>query len=181
MWHCKNVNCKATQRDKYSISKYNILVKGSNIQDNTAWCMEYCTNLSNSIFIGQSLSESVKFVMCHYKFTVEHHKKNLFDSNESPFARRAEQPHPKNILCHISPYIWPLLTLSIGSLLRWLKGKKGLFITDKQKTGIVKRQGKQQERGRRINRVKPGKKRKKTEKQEEVGLAGDAPLPGWQT
>lgn len=48
---------------------------------------------------------------------------------------------------------------------------------------MVKRQGKRGKREVEVYRVraKLQKKREKTENQEEVGLEGDAPLPGWQT
>lgn len=53
---------------------------------------------------------------------------------------------------------------------------KRLFITDKQETGIVERRGKRSKR-KVDERKKAVEKREKTEKLEEVGLEGDAPLP----
>lgn len=57
-----------------------------------------------------------------------------------------------------------------------MKGVKRLFITDKQETGIVERRGKRSKR-KVDERKKAVEKREKTEKLEEVGLEGDAPLP----
>lgn len=94
-----------------------------------------------------------------------------------PLLFRAKLPDTLNHMCVSGLY----LSLSVSSP---LKSEDSLFNRpeEREERGLWKdRENRAGERRTFWEREKPRKKRKKTENQEEVGLEGDAPLPGWQT
>lgn len=94
----------------------------------------------------------------------------------SPTALEHSYPALFNTFYHISLYLWPLLTLSIGSPLKG--GVERLF--NRPEESKKQRLWKDKGNGARGRRSETEKEKGK-DREPEVGLEGDAPLLGWQT